>query len=110
LPIDLEPLRLQADATDARIAALMEQLGEGEGDGDLVPPPQADEPLAAKSGDPTWDDPAPPVDPPTKRHLDELFEAARRDRAVAPKLKEELDRLGLFEAYEDRFLDLFREA
>ncbi|MFO0875090.1 MAG: PAC2 family protein [Phycisphaerales bacterium] len=42
--------------------------------------------------------------------IESLFEAAQRDRANAPSLKRELDRFGVFGAYEDRFLDLFRKA
>jgi hypothetical protein len=37
-----------------------------------------------------------------------LFDAARQDRAKAFELKQELDRLGRFAEYEDRFLDLFK--
>lgn len=39
-----------------------------------------------------------------------MFQEAREDRAKAVRLKEELDRLGVYPAYEDRFLDLFRRA
>jgi len=42
-------------------------------------------------------------------HLEQLFTEARKDRSRAYELKQELDRLGLFNEYEDRFLDLFRE-
>ncbi len=46
----------------------------------------------------------------TRRYLEELFDQAGRDRARADDLKQELDRLGVFEQFEDRFLDLFRRA
>lgn len=39
--------------------------------------------------------------------IERLFEQVGRDRSLAPELKNELDRLGLFRLYEDRFLDLF---
>jgi hypothetical protein len=39
--------------------------------------------------------------------IQRLFRQARRDRAKAFALKKELDRLGVFQLYEDRFLDLF---
>ena len=45
-----------------------------------------------------------------KRRIDRLFDVVRRDRSQAPLLKAELDRHGLFSAYEDRFLDLFKRA
>ena len=47
-----------------------------------------------------------------KSDLDELellFSRAIFDRSQASILKAELDRLGLYEKYEDRFLDIFRE-
>ncbi len=44
-----------------------------------------------------------------KRRIEELFEQAVKDRSKAFELKQELDRLGLFKEYEDRFLDLFKK-
>jgi proteasome assembly chaperone (PAC2) family protein len=44
-----------------------------------------------------------------KQRLEELFEAARKDRSKAYSLKQELDRLKVFPDYEDRFLDLFKD-
>ncbi len=40
--------------------------------------------------------------------IEELFARAAQDRSKAFELKRELDRLGLFKQYEDRFLDLFK--
>ena len=44
-----------------------------------------------------------------KQHIEELFTQATKDRAKAFELKQELDRLGAFKDYEDRFLDLFKK-
>ncbi len=44
-----------------------------------------------------------------RQRLDELFALARQDRSRAYELKQELDRLGVFHDYEDRFLDLFKD-
>ena len=41
--------------------------------------------------------------------IEQSFERAAADRSRAYELKNELDRLGVFKDYEDRFLDLFRE-
>jgi hypothetical protein len=38
-----------------------------------------------------------------------LFNQANQDRSKAFELKQELDRLGVFKDYEDRFLDLFKK-
>lgn len=45
-----------------------------------------------------------------ERQIEELFEQARQDRTKAFELKQKLDRLGVFNDYEDRFLDLFKKA
>jgi hypothetical protein len=43
------------------------------------------------------------------QRIEQLFEEARNDRSRAYELKQELDRMGLFNEFEDRFLDLFKE-
>lgn len=45
-----------------------------------------------------------------RERIESLFVEAARDRGKAPQLKAELDRLGWFAEYEDRFLDLFKRA
>jgi proteasome assembly chaperone (PAC2) family protein len=49
------------------------------------------------------------LSPADRQKIDALFEQAAKDRAKAFELKQELDRLGAFKEYEDRFLDLFRK-
>jgi proteasome assembly chaperone (PAC2) family protein len=49
---------------------------------------------------------APP--PNVLERIEALFARARADKSRALELKAELDRLGLFRQYEDRFLDLFK--
>lgn len=44
-----------------------------------------------------------------REHLERLFDDATVDRSKAYELKRELDRLEVFEEYEDRFLDLFKQ-
>jgi proteasome assembly chaperone (PAC2) family protein len=46
---------------------------------------------------------------PDQQRIEALFEQAVKDRAKAFELKQELDRLGVFKEYEDRFLDLFKK-
>ena len=41
--------------------------------------------------------------------IEAMFAAARKDRTRAYELKQELDRLKVFDEYEDQFLDLFKE-
>jgi predicted ATP-grasp superfamily ATP-dependent carboligase len=47
--------------------------------------------------------------PAEKQRIAQLFEQAAKDRTKAFELKQELDRLGVFKEYEDRFLDLFKK-
>jgi proteasome assembly chaperone (PAC2) family protein len=44
-----------------------------------------------------------------QEHIEQLFSEAAADRSKAFELKRELDRLGVFKQYEDRFLDLFKK-
>ena len=41
--------------------------------------------------------------------IEKLFEVVQQDRSQATRLKDELDRWGLYKLYEDRFLDLFQK-
>lgn len=45
----------------------------------------------------------------TRIRIDELFRQVSRGEREPRELKEELDRWGLFEAYEDRFLTMFKK-
>ncbi len=49
------------------------------------------------------------IDAEDERRVEELFRQAQKDRAKAYELKHELDRLGVYRTYEDRFLDLFKK-
>jgi hypothetical protein len=44
-----------------------------------------------------------------RQRIEGLFEQAAKERSKAFELKQELDRLGVFKEYEDRFLDLFQK-
>ena len=47
--------------------------------------------------------------PEDEQRIEDLFEQSADDRSKAYLLKQELDRLGVFADYEDRFLDLFKQ-
>jgi len=49
------------------------------------------------------------LSPDDESRVEQLFEQAKHDRTSAYELKRELDRLGVFQKYEDRFLDLFKK-
>ncbi len=63
--------------------------------------PSPDEPEAA---------PRRRLSPEISERIEQLFAAARDDRTKAIELKAELDRFELFKQFEDRFLDLFKQA
>lgn len=79
---------------------------------------QVERSIASRAGESEESDEssaAPPAEEPRlapedERHIERLFHEASRDRAKAYELKQELDRLGVFRDYEDRFLDLFRPS
>ncbi|MCU0880024.1 MAG: PAC2 family protein [Pirellulaceae bacterium] len=52
----------------------------------------------------------PRLSPADERRIEGLFDKAREDRSKAYELKGELDRLEVFDLYEDRFLDLFKKT
>ena len=50
------------------------------------------------------------LSPEDEQAIESLFEKAAQDRSKAYELKQKLDTLGVFKDYEDRFLDLFKQA
>jgi proteasome assembly chaperone (PAC2) family protein len=48
--------------------------------------------------------------PADQQRIEQLFSQAQQDRSCAYELKRELDRLGVYREYEDRFLDLFKKS
>lgn len=106
IEVDTTELKEQGEQVDAQLAALLEKMKEAarqapedEGPEFGIPKPAEDEAT-----------PTPGLSFAARERIERLFEEARKDRATAFRLKEELDRLGVFEQYEDRFLDLFRKG
>jgi hypothetical protein len=103
IEMDFTDLERQADVVDRNLEQLMEQMGEeSEESGGPEDPTEPEEPAKASS--------PPPVDAKARRRIESLFDRVRRDRSKAMELKQELDRLGVFKQYEDRFLDLFHSG
>ncbi len=115
--IDFAELKEQTIAVEKALLQLLQKLeeasknqGEGGEEGFSVPEfaqPDEESDTPAQSASSAS---KPPLDYATRRRIDSLFEAAHNDRTKAFKLKKELDRLGVFAQYENRFLDLFRKA
>ena len=104
IDVDLSELGEQAQAVEEQLGELLarveeqygQQFSEGEEDDDDEGQTEAIEIEGTKEEEADRD------------RIDEMFESAAKDRSKAFELKRELDRLGLFKEYEDRFLDLFQ--
>ena len=121
IDIDFTELQQQAKAVDEGLIKLLEKMqdaarqqGEGGGDESFTVPefaqPQSEEPESKPETNNASKKKEPALDTPTRRRIDAMFQAAHQDRSKAFQLKQELDRLRVFEQYEDRFLDLFKKA
>lgn len=110
ITIDFQEIKEQADTVEQGLLQLLEKMKESarqQSEGEGIPLPElVEEDENGEDDDTGASDP----DADTRRRIESLFELAHRDRAHAFHLKEELDRLGVFEQYQDRFLDLFRKA
>lgn len=100
IEIDLEELSEQAQEMGKRLGEILAQVEEkikeqGQAEEEPEFSAQPEEEPRVKAAD--------------ERHIERLFEKAREDRSKAYELKGELDRLGVFDLYEDRFLDLFKK-
>lgn len=99
MKLDLEELEQYGRQTQEQLAAAYQQalkaLGEGEAEG----AEKAETPSPEPAGGLSEQDAA---------RIEALFAEAAKDRAKAFALKTELDRLGAFRQYEDRFLELFK--
>ncbi len=100
IEVDLTELAEQADVVDSQIGDLLERMQEAAEEGG-----SADEEESQEFPEPEEDEELPAAD---RHRIEELFRQAENDRGKAFELKRELDRLGRFPEYENRFLDLFR--
>ena len=99
IELDFAELSEQAQAMEERLGELLVNMERAM---------QKQEPgeQEAWRPDPTDDQ---RLSPPDERRIEQLFQQAQQDRSKAYELKRELDRLEVFEDYEDRFLDLFKK-
>ena len=101
IEIDLSELSEQAQAVGKKLGKILEKVerkiqeqgGAAEETEEYSPQPSEEPRISAAD----------------EQRIERLFEEAREDRAKAYELKRELDRLSVFDLYEDRFLDLFKK-
>lgn len=112
ITLDLTELAQQAETVEEQLGELLERVQEqvkeqlrDRDDPDEGESEESDgeEPAEEEAEKPSGTDEA------TVERVEELFAQATADRSKAFELKRELDRLGMFAKYEDRFLDLFRK-
>jgi proteasome assembly chaperone (PAC2) family protein len=101
--LDLAELRGASETMEHALVELMERLKIQEG-AEPHAEEKPEEPETPRKPE------RPSLDFETRSRIENLFEEARKDRSKAVGLKNELDRLGVFHQYENRFLDLFRRA
>lgn len=100
IEIDLGELSEQAKEMEQRLGELLAQMEQVHGQ-------QLPTEEEAVVSEPVETERLAPED---ERHLEALFARAASDRSAAYELKRELDRLGVYQEYEDRFLDLFKSS
>jgi proteasome assembly chaperone (PAC2) family protein len=100
IEVDFTELTDQAKAVEQQLGQLLSRVEQRFGEQESA----TDE---AYTSEPAEESPGASVD---RAQIDVLFENARNDRSKAFELKQELDRLGVFKEYEDRFLDLFKKT
>ena len=98
LDLDLTELAEQAKAMDEQLGDLLARVERSM---------EHQQQPAEEEGEPAKEE---RVDQADHRRIEDLFDQAAKNRSKAFELKQELDRLGLFKEYEDRFLDLFKKS
>ena len=98
--IDFKELQMQSRQVEKGLEEFLHRLENSVG---------APEEATAPAEQPEAETPSSRLSGHDRQHLEELFAIARKDRSRAYELKQALDRLKVFQAYEDRFLDLFKK-
>jgi hypothetical protein len=117
IELDFEELEKQAETVEQGLLELLEKMQEaarqqGEAAEATFGPPEATGEAETEEEKPAANNRRgePKLDYATRAKIEKLFDAARQDRSRSVQLKQELDRLGVFRQYEDRFLDLFKKG
>lgn len=109
IELDLSELQEQARAVNEKLGELLARLEEQyrQQTGEETEDNEFEEGLVS---DTIEQEPPPEISEENRQRIEAMFDRAKEDRSKAFELKQELDRLGLFKEYEDRFLDLFKKA
>jgi proteasome assembly chaperone (PAC2) family protein len=100
IDLDLGELSERAKVTDQQLGELLARVEQTYGQQQPAEEEAYGQPAAEEER----------VSSADSQRIEGLFQQAAKDRSKAFELKQELDRLGVFKEYEDRFLDLFRKT
>ncbi len=100
IEVDFDELAEQARVTEQQLGELLARIEKSIGS--QAPPEEEGQALEPAE--------EPQLSPANHERIETLFDQAEKDRSKAFELKQELDRLGVFKEYEDRFLDLFKKS
>ena len=100
IEVDFAELAEQARATEQQLGELLARIEKSIGS--QAPPEEEGQALEPAE--------EPQLSSANRERIETLFDQAEKDRSKAFELKQELDRLGVFKEYEDRFLDLFKKS
>ncbi|MCZ6834636.1 MAG: PAC2 family protein [Planctomycetota bacterium] len=111
IDLDFEEIQQQAETVQQGLLQLLEKMKEtaqkqADEEGMNIPEPEENGEDDNEQDKTERSEP----DDATRLRIEHLFEMALEDRAHAFRLKQELDRLKIFEHYENRFLDLFKKG
>lgn len=101
IDIDLVELSQQAEAMGHKLEEILKQIEHTIEEQQATE--QEEKPFSIEPGE------EPRLNAEQEQQIETLFEQARAKRSKAYELKAHLDRLGVFDLYEDRFLDLFKK-
>jgi len=99
LEVDFTELAEQARTMEQKLGELLAQMQQSIEQQTPVEDESVQQESAPEAG----------LSPDDQRRIERLFEQAEEDRTSAYELKRELDRLGVYRDYADRFLDLFKK-
>jgi len=102
IDLDLSELAQQAEATGHKLGEILTQVEQTIQQREGAEQEEQEPPSAESAEEPR-------LSTEDEQRVEQLFEQARGNRSKAYELKGELDRLGVFDLYEDRFLDLFKK-
>jgi hypothetical protein len=109
IELDMTELAEQSHEIERQLGEILQKvdaaIGEQPNDDDDDETEAWKLPMAEQEPEP---EPEPQLAQADQERIERLFTQAAEKRSKAYELKKELDRLGVFKDYEDRFLDLFK--